>query len=71
VIGGKKAFGRVRGNADCIPCNFAAQMVANGQTPEQVEAARPMMELFLPFLEKTGWCWEDVKASFERRPVIV
>jgi hypothetical protein len=68
VIGGDMAFGRVRGNADCVPCNIAAQMLDYGQTPEQIEACAQMMELMLQVLKESGWTWQDVKDSLPRRP---
>jgi hypothetical protein len=71
VIGGDSAFGKNYGGADCIPCNIAAQLIENGQTPELIEQHAQLMEMFLPFLKNTGWCWDDVKASFLRGPVVI
>ncbi len=72
VIGGDNAFGKnAIKSSDCIPCNFAAQMVDNGQTPEMVEAIPELLEGFIDLLEKTGWTWEHVKESFTRRPKIM
>jgi len=64
------AFGK-HPTGDCIPCFLAAEMIENGQTPEQVEAVPQLMELMLSFLGKTGWVWGDLKASFDRKPVVI
>lgn len=71
VIGGDMAFGSNYRGADCLPCNFAAQLIQNRQTPEQIKQSPQLMEMFLPFLEKTGWGWADVEASFQRKPVMM
>lgn len=71
VVGGIGAFGARMSGADCLPCFYAAQLLENGQTPEQIEAVPQIMELFLPHLTEAGWTWEHVKASFERRPEIL
>jgi hypothetical protein len=68
VIGGDNAFGKNHSGADCVPCNIAAQMLDNGQTPEQIEACPQMMELMLQVLKGSGWTWQDVKDSLPRRP---
>lgn len=71
VLGGNNAFGaNAKKSADCIPCNIAAQMIENNQTPEQIEAVPQMMELMQSTLRKTGWTWEHVKDSLARQPVI-
>lgn len=64
VIGGKNAFGGH--GATCIPCLYAEQMVEHDQTIEQVEAVPQLMQMFTDLLAKTGWNWEDVKASHAR-----
>jgi hypothetical protein len=64
------AFGK-HPKGDCIPCGFAAEMIENGQTPEQIEQHAQLMGMFLPFLKNTGWTWDDVKASFLRGPVVM
>lgn len=52
--------------AECVPCMYALQMVSQGTTPEQVEAAPELLEAFLALLDKTGWTWWHVKESYSR-----
>ncbi len=71
VLGGDAAFGMNYSGADCMPCYFAALLVEYGQTPEQIEESEQLMEMFHPFLERTGWSWDNVKDSYQRRPQIM
>jgi hypothetical protein len=71
VLGGDAAFGSNYSGADCVPCYFAALMLSQNQTPAQVEARPELFEQMSSYLERTGWTWEDVKASYEREPVMM
>lgn len=52
--------------AECVPCMYAIQMVSQGTTPEQVEAAPELLEQFNTLLGKIGWTWQHVKDSYSR-----
>ncbi len=65
VIGGENAFGSNKAGGVCIPCLYAEQMARQGQTIEQVEAVPKLLSMFTDLLQKTGWTWEHLKASFE------
>lgn len=66
VIGGDTAFGKHKAGAECIPCLYAAQMVDQGQTIEQVETVPQVLEMFLKVLTMNGWTWQDMKDSYQR-----
>jgi hypothetical protein len=70
IIGGDTAFGK-HPKGDCVPCFMAAQMLSNGQIPELIETSPEIMDLLSHILKKSGWAWSDVKASFERKPVVM
>lgn len=63
------AFGKHYGGGDCIP--YAALFISYGLTPERAEASPQLMNLALPHLENLGWTWDDLKASFQRQPVVM
>lgn len=67
VIGGDNAFGKHKAGAECIPCLYADQMVEYEITIEQVEAVPALMNQFLQLLGNTGWTWEHMKESYNRR----
>ena len=54
----------------CLPCFYAAQLVQNGLTPEQIEERADYMEMMIPHLASAGWLWSDVKTSYQRKPVL-
>ncbi len=70
VVGGDNAFGKHKGHADCLPCFFAAQLIENGQTPEQIETMPHLVASFRDKLAPMGWTWDDVKASYARKPAL-
>jgi hypothetical protein len=63
---GKQGWGGATHGAECIPCLYARQMIAQGQTPDQVEKVPHLMKAFSDLLAKTGWTWEQVREAHVR-----
>lgn len=66
TIGEENSWRQSKKGAECVPCLYAVQMVSQGMSPEQVEAAPELLEMFLALLDKTGWTWWHVKESHSR-----
>jgi hypothetical protein len=64
-IGAPGSWGK-NARGECVPCFFAMQMVELGNTIERIEAFPAYMAEIIPFLEKCGWDWQDVKDSYAR-----